>query len=241
MDRGLWDWVVTCGTIVGSGGEVGLSKDEEDVVEEAEEEEHELEVVAPGDSAGVTMTSGGLGCVLAQRPVWRQWARWLGSPRSFSNFIFSETQYYLISTQHGIAASDLSGYLKSMLVTQRKNSDNHYGAASERPFSSFALKFVDTFEYLGRVLTKDMTGNEVIRKQSRQPMVMENALLRKFSFCTKTRAGTIYSATIIDSAGTSGCVTDRREHRIVAFSLILSYLRPSDIAAYQDRCWKWRG
>lgn len=68
---------------------MGLSKDEEDVVEEAEEEEHELEVVAPGDSAGVTMTSGGLDCVLAQRPVWRQWARWLGSPRSFSNFIFS--------------------------------------------------------------------------------------------------------------------------------------------------------
>ena len=53
---------------------MGLSKDEEDVVEEAEEKEHELEVVLTSDSAGVTMTSGGRRD-LVQRPEWRQWAR----------------------------------------------------------------------------------------------------------------------------------------------------------------------
>lgn len=71
------------------GGEVGLSKEEEDVVEAEEEEEDELEVVVSGDSAGVTMTSGGRRD-LEQRTECRQCARWFGSQRSFSSFIFSE-------------------------------------------------------------------------------------------------------------------------------------------------------
>lgn len=74
--------------MLGSGGEVGLSEDVEDV-EEEEEEEEELEVVVSGDSAGVTMTSGGLRD-LEQRGEWRQCALWLGSHSSFSNLIFSE-------------------------------------------------------------------------------------------------------------------------------------------------------
>lgn len=74
--------------VLGSGGEVGLSRDVEDV-EEEEDEEEELEVVVSGDSAGVTMTSGGLRG-LEQRGEWRQCARWLGSHSSFSSLFFSE-------------------------------------------------------------------------------------------------------------------------------------------------------
>lgn len=69
------------------GGEVGLPK-EEDEVEEVGEEEQELEVVS-GESAGVTITSGGRR-VLEQRGEWRQDARCFGSPSNFSKFIFSD-------------------------------------------------------------------------------------------------------------------------------------------------------
>lgn len=90
---------------------MGLSdehEEEEEVEEEDEEEVEEQGEMRPasGDSAGVTMTRGGFGgcwCAradeaaapLEHRGGCRHDARWLGSRRIFSSFIFSDVRRWI--------------------------------------------------------------------------------------------------------------------------------------------------
>lgn len=91
---------------------MGLSDEHEEEEEVEEEDEEEVEEQgetrpASGDSAGVTMTRGGFGgcwCAraaeaaaapLGPRGGCRHDARWLGSRRIFSSFIFSDVRRWI--------------------------------------------------------------------------------------------------------------------------------------------------
>ena len=51
--------------------------------------------------------------------------------------------------------------------------------------SECPLRFVDSFTYLGHIVSQDMTDDADIRKQTRQLTVVGNSLLRKFSYCSQ--------------------------------------------------------
>ena len=48
-----------------------------------------------------------------------------------------------------------------------------------------ALTFVDRFTYLGHIISRDMTDDEDIKKQTTKLLVVGNSLLRKFSHCSR--------------------------------------------------------
>ena len=48
-----------------------------------------------------------------------------------------------------------------------------------------ALQFVDSFTYLGHIITKNRTDDCDVQKQTRKLMAIGNVILRKLSFCSK--------------------------------------------------------
>ena len=69
------------------------------------------------------------------------------------------------------------------MVIPPKHSRVMYQTSAQ--LSECPLRFVDSFTYLGHVISKDMTDDADIRKQTRQLTVVGNSLLRKFSYCSK--------------------------------------------------------